>query len=688
MKRLLSVLVVVSVFLSSFAFSMTNADEALTIEKNMTSAGSSSYHFEYNGKDTYVALGAGSVARVSKDGKTWENVDLGKFYTILDIIWADNVFVAVGDNVILISEDGRDWQEAASGLTSDTYAFLDRVEYINNMFFAFSYSGIMVSEDGFSWLNTGMDSYYVSKIIWDGEQFVGIGYYGTSTSADGYDWTEVQAYDFIGSENAYVSSILLSNGKLFLSTSDYSYDDEGNYIYDNRLFISDNGVDWTEISITGLDYVQKALYSGGKYIILSYSYDNNYNTVQTIYTSSNGKTWNSYKTNYYLMDIATSGSKYVAAGYDGVILSSSDGKRWSKAKSGTSKTFWSVSYINKKFIARSSNAVYTSTNGITWKKTTDIDETAEYYAYIENAGDISFVVYDSMVIAIDKNNKATKSDSISEALNALTEKDGKYTAVGMKVVATSTDGAKWTKNTVDMQTYMYFDDIVWAKDKYVAVGGWYGQAVLGYSEDGTNWDISYDESITSMVSVAASENMVVAVGNGNTLYSEDGITWESLDLGMESIFEDVDYLDNRFITVGSDGAIMLSDDGTTWTISKSGTDAWLYSSVWTGSEYLVYGSYDGELVCVTSKDGKKWSKKTQKVTLASDEGDDSYYSISSVIYDKGQYIAVGSHVFTSKDGVNWNAYTAADWLTDVVKTSTGYMAVGYNGAIYTIKLNN
>ena len=78
---------------------------------------------------------------------------------------------------------------------------------------------------------------------------------------------------------------------------------------------------------------------------------------------------------------------------------------------------------------------------------------------------------------------------------------------------------------------------------------------------------SDDDDITSTTS---STGLFVTVGdNGIILTSSDGTTWDNRISGTTNNLYGVTYGNSTFVTVGDNGTILTSSDGTSWTNKRT-----------------------------------------------------------------------------------------------------------------------
>jgi len=108
--------------------------------------------------------------------------------------------------------------------------------------------------------------------------------------------------------------------------------------------------------------------------------------------------------------------------------------------------------------------------------------------------------------------------------------------------------------------------------------------------------------------------LFVSVGdNGTILTSTDGTTWTSRTSGASNDLYGVTYLTGRtirngtFVVVGDNGTILTSSDGTTWTSKTSGTTDNLTGVTYGNSTFVVVGA-SGTIL--TSSDATTWTSRT------------------------------------------------------------------------------
>ncbi len=222
-------------------------------------------------------------------------------------------------------------------------------------------------------------------------------------------------------------------------------------------------------------------------------------------------------------------------------------------------------------------------------------------------------------------------------------------------------------------------------------------------------------------SVAASPNLVVAVGDNAAIYtSTNAVVWQRVGgLAFSSWLRSVAYGGGTFVAVGAGGLIATSANGTSWPRRTSTTTTNLNRVTWMGDHFLVVG--DGGTM-LTSPNGTQWTKATSgaanhlygiagttdshvadgnlevrlsenggawtsqiSTTLTSPAPEWTYYT---ALYNSNYFLLSGRSGMNvegvrTNGGVHWQA--AADsvrtWLWSVTRTPSHYVAVGDYGTI-------
>jgi len=266
--------------------------------------------------------------------------------------------------------------------------------------------------------------------------------------------------------------------------------------------------------------------------------------------------------------------------------------------------------------------------------------------------------------------------------------NSQFVAVGtFGIIATSPDGLAWTKRS-DCGLFCLDDlfSIAWSGSGYAAVGE---NGMVFTSSDGTSWTSRATplgaSTSTVLRRVASSGTVFVASGHvattikGAIIYSTNGgVTWTSATItpttGYE--FDNVAWDGSRFLATafGSPAGIWTSTDGASWTQLTTNLISRLTPA---GAGYI---GTNGVGAILTSSDAVTWTLTYNFV----------YPSISDILWmaDRNEYLAVGGvtsggFIATSTDAATWNARLASDKLTSVLWDGSKFLAIDFNGRLYT-----
>ncbi|MGC9943605.1 MAG: hypothetical protein ABSE48_17400, partial [Verrucomicrobiota bacterium] len=236
----------------------------------------------------------------------------------------------------------------------------------------------------------------------------------------------------------------------------------------------------------------------------------------------------------------------------------------------------------------------------------------------------------------------------------------------------------------------------------------------------------YDENFDTpnwLESVAASSNLVVAVGDNASIYlSTNGVSWAQAGVSFGNWLNGVAVgVSNTFVTVGETGFIATSKNGYSWTVESSGTQNNLNWVGWMGDHFLAAG--DGGLT-LTSLNGTTWQPVTTGATnylyttvgttnseivagdaelrwggtagwnnelatsLTAPAPDWSYYTSAYTTNADNEFIVAGHSGMTaisSNDSTSayWRTATTPvrSWLWHVTRTADHFLAVGNYGTL-------
>jgi hypothetical protein len=319
-------------------------------------AGTAIYNYAAYGAGVYVVVGASGACFSSPDLATWTTRSAGA-QTFNDVIFANSVFVAVGAaGSVYSSADGLTWTSRTAG----SAAFL-RIIYANSLFVAVGASGaVWTSPDGATWTQrTSNVSIELRDIVWSGSLFVAVGASGgITTSPDGVTWTNRTQID-----TTFAMTSVSWTGTHFAATSSTA----------GRVWRSTDGITWTRTGTNGTSNILYSAYLGGKIVAMSSA---------AIQVSTDGYNWTDANQTQHIPTTMGRmyfyGGKYFALTNSGIYVSS-DGLSFTSPFSLPRLAFQGLAYDGVKFVAVTSYSTasypagfYTSTDGVTWTKSSEI----------------------------------------------------------------------------------------------------------------------------------------------------------------------------------------------------------------------------------------------------------------------------------------------------------------------------
>ncbi|MZQ84635.1 hypothetical protein GQF01_21235 [Paenibacillus sp. 5J-6] len=377
---------------------------------------------------------------------------------------------------------------------------------------------------------------------------------------------------------------------------------------------------------------------------------------------------------------------YVAVGYYGKILKSSNGVDWQIAadKSRLDITYTGVAYGSGQFVAvGDQGTVMTSPDGNTWTQrdstiSTRIDRVA--YAGMNNVNKFFAVttggkviissdgiVWSSMPNGVGNNNLT--SIAVSNTAIVIGDSGGN--------VHTSTDGSTWSKHT-KLQGSFFINSVLSLNNRF------YANDALGSSYtsvDGINWSSPFRAAgnTSSQIFGGLYDNSKYYLfgydgsSYGGIFTSTDGTSFQQQAKGSTMTAQNAFYANGVYMQLGNDG-IVVSTDGTNWQYPYGGSFA---NVIYDGTHYLAVGRNGNDGFIKGSTDGINWSKVNLNLVPA----------LTSIVYVNSKYVAVGNSgtVVTSNDGMNWtvNPTAISDYkLTSVTYGNGVFIAVDEIGTIY------
>lgn len=492
----------------------------------------------------YVAMASLNGIFTSPDAVTWTPRTTGingALTSLQDMVSGTGRIVAFGvGGVTAVSTDaGSNWTVGNLG-GGNTDTLFGATFFLNKFFGVSGDNGrVFSSADGVAWSAVATPAASLRALAYGAGRLVAVGAGGVIvTSTNGTAWTLSQS----GTTNQllgvnYVNNRFVAVGVL------------------GTILTSPDGLVWTPRSSQGnQSNLQNTAFGNGRYVIAGQG-------GRVILTSTDAENWSILTSGpsqgTHLFGVAASASALVAAGQNGVVVSSSDKAQWTNRTTSNLNQLNDVTYAQNKFmIVGNSGSVMTSTDEgatWTWHSTSNVLTTnvlmgvrysplANAWIVVGNGGAI-YTAADGNTFMWTQQTSGTSSQ-----LRKLAVGPSLHVAVGgAGTITTSPDAATWTLRTSG--TSFQLNDVAYGNGKWVAVG-------LG----------------------------------GTVTTSSDGATWNATTLG-NTVLTSVNYLNGHFIATATSNAYFTSPDGVTWTGRTTGAGDQLNDAVIFGSEVVGVGNF-------------------------------------------------------------------------------------------------
>jgi hypothetical protein len=519
---------------------------------------------------------------------------------------------------------------------------------------------IISSTDTIFWnVRTSGTSVDLSGVAYGNGMFVAVG--GTTnaeilTSPDAVTWTR-QTTSFTNSLKAvaFGTNVFVAVG------------------VQGAILVSTNGVSWSKRP-TGLNKTFRAVtsalvYLPGRMVPLFVAVGDE----GSMFTSWDGLAWG-VQNSSVLLDLYCVGGAaphrgdqpaVVAAGAEGVAISSADGSTWTPFTIPTSEDVYAA-----------------AAGGVMGNGGVSI------FGLAGNAG--AYVYRGS----VDTSVWRTQASNTGNTLRGMVQRNGQFIVVGDH--GTVRCGRIFLRR--NSPVLADFNGVTWGKGRYVAAGS---GGTLASSLDGITWS-STVVSTQNFLSVSYGANRFVAVGEGlSVAVSQDGLNWTNEFLptppdfdGSQRKLHKVAYGNGAFIASGYYGIqapypqtpcrdlVLLSTNGIDWqrqTNLPRGLNNGYYLMGSAGPKVFLMAGDD----LSTSTDGSNWVTRVQGTGVSYDP----FYS--QVAYGPEGFLALAAatviplipSLALSNDATNWTVVQATEMVpaTALAYGNGSYVAVGGAG---------
>jgi hypothetical protein len=551
------------------------------------------------GAGVFVVTGNSGIIQTSTDGISWITRTSGTANNLYKVYFLNSNFFAVGQNrTLLKSADGITWTAVtfSAGIATDmlmgltygngvyvitartgggggghvyrsttatnnswtyyanTPAFetVNRIQFLNNKFFCFNAGNNMyTSSDGISWTNITPSvvltnpngsttawnaSHQIFNGVWDGTtyRFYGSsayysGYGSNFTSTDGVNFTLLTKTAYIvPQESTIINGIYFVTGNegVVTSADGITYQHPGSSLrdmvktgtkyvsvgmvsQDGQIFNSPDFTNWTNRTPAGTKELYATAYDGTSVLAAGF---------QKVFSSAtNGDTWTTAYTHASetITAMAYGNGRFVAGGYSDITgsflrYSTNGGASWTDAASDPNYYF-KIKYINNRFFAfAADNDTYTgrimySTDGISW---TDVTPNLGYEVLYYK--DVAFDGTKYHFFGVESN--AWVPIGFFTVSTTTPQTPGSYTD---KAVISNTPvgailGGTWDEGVLDYSGGKFTGAVIDATT---------GQDYIIYSTNGSSWTAVPQVSTSSITAAYPNGNSVQMIGRGNAFFT-------------------------------------------------------------------------------------------------------------------------------------------------------------------------
>jgi hypothetical protein len=561
------------------------------------------------------------------------------------IAYGDGTFVAAGYD-ILTSSDATNWTVRATVVTGQ----ITGLAFGNGRFVAANgNAGVYVSTNTSEWAlkKAGEAESSFGCVAFGNGVFVCAGYSnapGFWRSADGENW-------IFASVPGQRSLFGITYGSGLFVAVGYGLSITGSE--ETKILTSTDGVGWVEQNLHVHSLFRSVTWASGRFVAVGAPVATASGMKILIATSANAVDWElqSYPEAFSLYGVSFGNGTYVAVGEPyGAVLRSSDAVNWRAEDPDVLSVLTAITSARGLFVSVGSlGTIRTSVDAIDWTP--------------QDRG-----------IFMDING----INGITCSSNLLVAFGGRYDLF-QSTILTSSNGLDWKASSTGGDTVL--QHMIYEQQKFVGVGfDGHGEAGILTSTNGRDWTFWLPDDASELYGIAYGNNLFVAVGGDrqinpdlNVTYSytsSDAENWQEHKLAIPGGMPyDLAYGNGIFVGVGEqDLGIITSRDGVNWDVRHLfGTGP--FNGVTYGNGRFVAVSEYGQIYYSFS--GMDWLQATN-VDL----------TINDVTYANGIFLAVGSAIWTSSDGIAWvQRSTRSYWLRGATFFNQSFFGAGEFGDI-------
>ena len=311
--------------------------------------------------------------------------------------------------------------------------------------------------------------------------------------------------------------------------------------------------------------------------------------------------------NEFIRSIVSGNGVWVAGGQgwygsNGSVMTSSDGKNWTK-ETLSGGPFGASVWTGTKFQIVGGTRIYESSTGSNWTPQSASQWSSNDARCIVRFNNQTFVGgygTTNLTYTIWRENGTGFSGAYvgkNGTVLSLIAGPSEVIAIGTDETVASQDGINWSILEARPQLTGNLTDVIHTPLGFFAAGA---GGLVWQSSEGESWNKRRASEKINPVALAWGNGRLVGVGSG-LLYSSDGIKWAAATIPTgSSTFTDVAWGGGRFVAVQNGGAA-FSQDGATW--QRVAINAGFNSVVWTGTTFIA-GTTDGGVL--RSTNGSAW----------------------------------------------------------------------------------
>jgi hypothetical protein len=525
------------------------------------------------------------------------------------------------------------------------------------------------------WLLPDPQGCELYAITYGKNRFVAVGPYGTVvTSDDGISWKSRPSGSTLDLRAiACNQTVFVALGRDIPTNT-------------NSILYSEDAITWTPVNlhVGAASRFCAIAYGAGRFVAVGWN--------DLVLTSPDGTMWklNKLEPSHLLTDVAFGNGLFVAVGNDNCMYTSTNGEAWQCALTDSIPYHQFVDFCNGRFYSVSgSGTVTSSTDGVTWSNQKVMAlEAIRYIVYDHDyylgVGTIGHFAISRDGITWEEWQAYSKNDQFNKTyLGAdmyVAGGNGMFASVGeYGLISTSPDGTHWTRRTWGVGRSV--SSAAYGNGGYVAVG-WNGRLLT--SPDGKAWSDTISDSTVHFNSVCRINDSFIALptfdyeklfdnpmyedlSNGEYFVSPDGKTWSQRSVGPDKQVTRMIRANGLSVASCSDGSIVTSADGIEWIARTSPVNDTLRDVTFADSTFIAVGSRGA---IVRSQDGIAW----EKIPF------DTLYHFYAVTYGNGTFVAVGTAgcIASSSDGKGWHMEQSGvkSTFTSIVYANDQFVVAG------------